>query len=166
MAWWSRLLPSKMDHSSSPASPDAAHPDLQRVTRRVFKNGNPEDREVPTPLLTPEEFFAGNDEVGSIGCNLPSVPHPNRFAQVLEGIREREDVSDIYVQVTCVDSPGEEWPFSDTIWIMTSEDPATVRSWLPDDLAPDECWQGWIKGYKYEPVEIAPGHHPVAIWYD
>lgn len=139
---------------------------LERVTERVMCNGNPEDQNVPTPLLTLEEFFEGNDEVGSIGCNLDEFPHPSEFRELLTEIEKRDDVSDIRIQITCVDSPGEEWPFSDVIWIMTSADSDKVRTWFPDRLVPDETWTGWTAGIKFENVELKSHHQPVAVWYD
>jgi hypothetical protein len=132
----------------------------------VFANGNPEDRAVATPLLSLEEFFEGNEDVGSIGCNLEKCPPPSEFYALLKEFRDRPDVSDVRVQITCVDSPGEEWPFSDTVWIITAASEDTVRSWFPDELLPDEVWTGWIDGQKYDDLDISPGHHPVAAWYD
>lgn len=139
---------------------------LKRVTQRVMRNGNPEDRSVPTPLLTIEEFFDGNNFVGSIGCNLMSEPAPDEFLTLLQEIRDRADVSDVRIQITCVDNPGKDWPFSDTIWIMTSASPEAVRQLFPDELAPDEVWEGWTDGIKFEPCAITPGHRPIAAWYD
>lgn len=139
---------------------------LERVTERVMRQGNPEQRAVPTPLLTLEEFFDGNDFVGSIGCNLMSEPEPQQFYELLQSIRSRSDVSDVRIQITCVDDPGEDWPFSDTVWVMTSADPREIGSLFPEDLAPDEVWIGWTEGVKFEEYEILSGHHPVAIWYD
>jgi hypothetical protein len=134
---------------------------LARTTERVFRQGNPELPSVPTPLLTLEEFFDGNDYTGSIGCNLEAEPEPGEFYEVLKAIRSRAEVSDVRLQITCVDHPGEDWPFSDTIWIMTSAAPEIVRTWLPEHLAPDEVWEGWLDG-EYEACSIAEGHRPVA----
>lgn len=138
---------------------------LERVTERVFRQGNPELRSTPTPLLTLEEFFDGNDAVGSIGCNLGSEPDPQQFYALLSEIRSRPDVSDVRLQITCVDHPGEDWPFSDTVWIMTSASPDTVAKWFPKELAPNETWEGWPKG-EYEPCPVQAGHRVVAAWYD
>ena len=152
-----------MENSSPPLSDPEM---LRRVTERVFVNGHPEDRKVPTPLLTLVEFFEGNREAGSIGCNLDCYPDPAEFYRLLREISERPDVSDIRMQITCVDTPGVEWPFSDTIWIMTSAGPKEVMSWFPAHLSPSECWSGWISNYRYEPVDIKIGHAPIAAWYD
>ena len=160
---WFRKLIGKEARSSDRNDQSTA---LGRVTRRVTLHGNPEAPGTPVPLLTLEEFFEGNHEVGSIGCNLPSVPAPSQFYSLLKDIRDRPDVSDVRVQITCLDAPGEEWPFSDTIWVVTSADETAVRSWFEGQLAPDEVWTGWQPNTRYEDIEIADGHLPVAIWYD
>lgn len=139
---------------------------LQRVTERVMRSGNPELRSVPTPLLTLEEFFDGNDFVGSIGCNLLSEPSPEDFYKLLVDFRNRPDVSDVRIQITCVDDPGRDWPFSDTIWIMTSARAEEVRNWFPRDLTPDATWEGWVQGMKYEACPVAEGQGIIGVWYD
>ena len=154
---WLRRLGQKTRQDATP---------LARVTERVMRNGNPEDRGVSVPLLTLDEFFCGNSEIGSIGCNLPGEPTPGDFHTLLARILEKDEVSDIRMQITCLDDPGVMWPFSDTVWIMTSATEAEVASWFPDELAPDDCWEGWQQSVKYEPVSIQTGHHPIACWYD
>ena len=139
---------------------------LERVTERVMRNGNPGQGSVATPLLTLEEFFEGNDAIGSIGCNLASEPRPAEFYDLLRVIRQRDDVSDVRVQITAVDDPGNDWPFSDTVWIMTNTSPPDVESWFPKELAPDEVWEGWPEDIEVEEVDLEPGHRPVAAWYD
>ena len=139
---------------------------LERVTERVMQAGNPEDSSVPTPLLTLEEFFEGNDETGSIGCNLQSEPEPHEFYDLLKSVRSRSEVSDVRVQITCVDAPGEQWPFSDTVWVITSADSDTVREWFPERLAPDEVWEGWNARVKYEACAVPADYNAVGVWYD
>ncbi|MCR2834592.1 hypothetical protein [Parerythrobacter lacustris] len=166
MDWLKRLFGGSHAAPILPIPSESDGDRLKAITARVFANGNPEARAVPTPLLSLEEFFEGNDDIGSIGCNLDGSPPPSQFYALFQEILDRPEVSDVRVQVTCVDSPGEEWPFSDTIWIMTTADETTVRSWFPDELMPNDCWIGWIDGQKYETINVDPGHHPVAVWYD
>jgi hypothetical protein len=172
--WLSNLL---ANSSSRPARQPLPEPELRepvsepspalvRVTKRVMRNGHPEDRRVPIPLLTLEEFFDGNDAVGSIGCNLPSEPTPAAFHALLRKLRERDDVADVLIQITCLDDPGVEWPFSDHIWFITTADQATVRNWFPNDLAPDGVSENPLLVPKYEEVSIPGGHHAVSAWFD
>ena len=99
MKWLPDLLFGKR-RSAPAAKPSPEHAALVRVTERATRNGNPEDRKGPVPLLALEECFDGNREMGSIGCNLLSAPTPGQFYDLLASLREREDGSDIRVQIT------------------------------------------------------------------
>jgi len=112
---------------------------LARVLARV---GPLDDPDHPRPLLTLEEFFEGNDDPGGV--------HDARVqAKDLEG----------------------DWPSSDSVWIIADAgtDRATVMSWFPEDLAPDE-----IEAHAdlteldepVEPYEMPPGTVAVLAWYD
>jgi hypothetical protein len=65
------------------------------------------------PVLTVDEFFEGNDDLGSIGCNLSPAPPLEVFRRVLLGIAARPDVQSVLVRVT--EDMGDEWPFSDLL---------------------------------------------------
>ncbi|XHS77838.1 hypothetical protein ACFJGW_19290 [Burkholderiaceae bacterium UC74_6] len=136
---------------------------LERITERVNRLGHPDAPETPRPLLTIDEFFDGNSEVGSIGCNLPTAPAPTQFYELLRAIAQRPEVKDVRVQITAFDVP--EWPFSDTVYIMTSASTEEVMSWFPEDLAPDEIWDGFVD-QAYEPYEVPAGSRPIACWWD
>jgi hypothetical protein len=82
---------------------------LERITERVTRLGHPDSPGVPRPLLTIDEFFEGNDVVGSIGCNLEGAPLPARFYELFKEIAKRTNVKDIRVQITMFDDPA--WPF-------------------------------------------------------
>jgi hypothetical protein len=136
---------------------------LERITERVNRSGHPDDPDTPRPLIAVEEFFVGNSEIGSIGCNLDSTPSPEQFYALFQAIAQRPDVKDIRVQVTAFDVP--EWPFSDTIYIMTSASPEEVATWFPKELKPDETWSGFAD-QSYEPYSVPIGTEPVACWWD
>ena len=114
---------------------------LERITARVNRNGDVNDFTTPRPLLTLEEFFEGNEVVGSIGCNLASTPTPAEFYAVFQRIAARPDVADVRVQVSLFDDPA--WPFSDMVWIVTSAEPQEVLGWFTDEMYPDDCSSGW-----------------------
>ena len=137
---------------------------LEKIAERVSRNGVLEDTETPAPLLELDEFFEGNDVVGSIGCNLAGPPPPPLFYELFKKIADRDDVERVVVEINAFDDP--DWPFSDTVWIITSKGKDEVASWFPEDLKPDECWVGWIEGRKYEDISIPDGMDPVACWYD
>ena len=137
---------------------------LDRITERVNRHGDVNDPATMRPLLTLAEFFDGNETAGSIGCNLSPMPTPSEFHALLSRIAAQPDVAEVRVQITTFDDP--EWPFSDTIWVITSANPATVATWFKENVRPDECWSGWTEGTVFEPCPVPPGMSPVACWWD
>lgn len=138
---------------------------LERITERVTRLGDPDDPATPRPLLTLSEFFEGNDVVGSIGCNLIPTPTPAEFYAALSAIAARPEVGDVRVQVTMFDN-RDEWPFSDTVWVMTTANPSAVASWFAGGLAPDEVNEGWVNGVTYEEYQVPAGMKPLSCWWD
>jgi hypothetical protein len=136
---------------------------LEKVTERVTRQGHPDAKGTPTPLLSLEEFFEGNDVTGSIGCNLDGSPPPSRFYELFELIAAKPEVKDIRVQITMFDDP--DWPFSDTVFIMTSASPEEVETWFSDDLKPDEISVGFARN-SYEQYMVPPGTQPICCWWD
>jgi len=136
---------------------------LDRITERVTRLGDPGFPDTPVPLLTIDEFFEGNSVIGSIGCNLEVIPSPDTFYSLFRTIAQRPEVKDIRVQITAFDVP--EWPFSDTVYIMTTASPEEVASWFPENLRPDDTWAGFVD-QEYEPYTVPDGVQPVACWWD
>lgn len=137
--------------------------DLERIAERVHRLGDPDDPQTPRPLLAIDEFFEGNTVVGSIGCNLAGEPSPEMFYAALQAIAHRPDVEDIRVQITAFDDP--DWPYSDIVYVMTSSAPEEVATWFPQELRPDETWEGFVD-QPYEPYAVPPGMKPIACWWD
>lgn len=137
---------------------------LERITERVWRNGDPNEPNTKTPALTLDEFFDGNDSVGSIGCNLEGSPHPSEIYHLLQGIEAKDGVDAVYVLVTQFDEP--EWPFSDSVRIVTAHDADTVRSWFPRRLAPDEVWEDTQEGLNQETIVVPAGKRLIAAWWD
>jgi hypothetical protein len=136
---------------------------IERITERVMRNGRPDTSGTPIPLLSIQEFFEGNEVVGSIGCNLEGAPSPCLFYELFKQFAARPEVKDIRVQITMFDDP--EWPFSDTVFVMTSAGPEEVMSWFPEELKPDEVEIGFRNG-RYEPYDLPQGAQPISCWWD
>ena len=136
---------------------------LERITERVTRLGHPDAKCTPRPLLTLAEFFEGNNELGSIGCNLLPTPEPQAFYELFRVIAQRSCVADVRVQITQFDTP--EWPFSDTVYVMTTASAEEVMEWFPGPMKPDETWQGFAE-QAYEPYMVPYGMHPIACWWD
>jgi len=136
---------------------------LDRITERVTRLGDPGLPGTPVPLLTVDEFFEGNSVVGSIGCNLEGEPSPETFYSLFQTIAQRPDVKDIRVQITAFDDPA--WPFTDTVYVMTTASPEEVANWFPEHLRPTETSAGFID-QEYEPYAVPAGVQPVTCWWD
>ena len=54
--------------------------------------------------------FDGNDDAGSIGCNLTEHPGMNVFRDVLTGLLRRSDVQAVYAQIAELDAGEDCWP--------------------------------------------------------
>ena len=127
---------------------------LERITERVSRNGDVNSEATPRPVLTLAEFFEGNNEPGTICCNLESQPTAADVYQRLKDIAARPNVADVRVVVTQFDVP--EWPFSDTVLVITSEPPEEVRKWFDEEFHLSECWTG-----EYGDVETNVEPYPV-----
>lgn len=90
------------------------------------------------PALVPiDRFFDGNDDLGSIGCNLIDHPGVERFRDILAGLLSRNDVEAVYAQISELD-PGEGcWAFTDTVYVVGAI-PFDELERLLAPLQPDE----------------------------
>jgi hypothetical protein len=112
-----------------------------------------------------EDFFNGNDDLGSIGCNLGSEQPPvTEFYGVLKNVRSRPEVQDVLVRI-CDYSDPTSWPFSDTIYIIAHTDLATVREWVAP-LLPDEVYAEWMYGKPHAAPALDSAMTPYSAWWD
>ncbi len=126
--------------------------------------GDVNDPDVPAPLVSLEEFFDGNDDGGSIWCNLPYAPSPAEVRKVLEGVRAQDDVHDVLIMVTQYDGEGS-WPFSDTVVFVTSlEDEDEIADLLGANFGPDEIYTGLPE--RCEPYTPPKGMRVTTAWWD
>ncbi len=128
--------------------------------------GDINDFSRPRPLVTLEEFFAGNDDYASIGYNLPDQPPPQEFFRLLREIRDRSDVADVRIEVKDLEDP-DGWPSTDTIWVITTANGDDVVSWLPDAVKPDDVLSGFdASEASIEAYDLPQDMNAVGIWYD
>ena len=89
-----------------------------------------------------EQFFDGNDDPASIGCNLSNHPGIDLFREIFLGIAQRADVESVYAQIAELEPDERYWPFTDTIWVageITMEDlKQTVALLDQDDVGPGD----------------------------
>ena len=118
--------------------------DLRARTRLMEEIANQKKQggELAVPL---DLFFHGNDDLGSIGCNLGDEQPPiHQFYRTLTSLRDRSEVQDIWVRITDASDPSG-WPHSDTIYVISSLPQADVEAALAQLLF-DEVSIGWMYG--------------------
>jgi hypothetical protein len=65
----------------------------------------------PLPVVSLEDFFCGDSDYGSIGCNLSNTPGPQVFFNTLKTIRDDDSVQDVLVEVNeVVEEDPQTWP--------------------------------------------------------
>ena len=109
---------------------------LERITQLVNINGDVNNPDTPRPLLSLEDFFIDNNIHGSICCNVIPEQSPQAIYHHFLKIRERNNVSDVLVEITMFDDP--DWPFR----------------------------EGWSEDTEHGWVEVPVGMHPVTCWWD
>jgi hypothetical protein len=136
-----------------------------RLIERIEAYGMPHFGD-PLPLVTLEEFFSGNDDFGSIGCNLSPLLGPRLFYEKLKEIRARPNVKDVLVEINeVVPEDSETWPFSDRVYIFTDASPDEVSRWAAT-LRPDTIEEGFANGKHRQAPDFEPGVRTYALWWD
>jgi hypothetical protein len=118
------------------------------------------------PLVTLDEFFFGNDDFGSIGCNLSPMLGPQFFYEKLKSIRSQPNVQDVLVEVTEIEEEDPAtWPFSDRVYVFTNATREDVVHWAAA-LQPDAVEQGLPKGRPDSALELKAGYQCYGLWWD
>jgi hypothetical protein len=121
---------------------------------------------VPCPVVSLEDFFEGNKDLGSIGPNLTDHPGIPKFYEVLKGIRAKDNVQDVLVEVSDIDEQFGPWPFSETVYILTSASKEEVSKWM-EPLQSDDIFEGWSsKKTPSAAPKLKDGMKVYAAWWD
>jgi hypothetical protein len=119
----------------------------------------------PEPqIISIAEFFEGNDDLGSIGCNLDQHPGVNAFRDVLTGLLRRSDVQAVYAQISELDPGEDSWPFSDTVLVVGSISADELRKAV-SSLQPDEVAAASAFGLSPS-IGERHGSPVLAVWWD
>jgi hypothetical protein len=111
------------------------------------------------------EFFDGNDDKGSIGCNLyPDHPGVEAFRDVLTGLLRRPDVEAVYAQISELDPGEESWPFTDTVLVAGKISAEDLRNAV-NSLQPDEVGDSTQFGVSPS-VAQQHGSPVLVVWWD
>jgi hypothetical protein len=119
----------------------------------------------PAPQLVPIDIFLdGNDDLGSIGCNLMDHPGIEAFRSTFARIAKRPDVEAIYAQIAELEPGEDSWPFTDTVLVVGSIAANDLASEL-SALEPDEV--GSAEDFGVTPDLLAAHTSPIlAAWWD
>ena len=113
-------------------------------------------------LVTVAEFFDGNDDLGSIGCNLTDHPGMQHFRSVLESVSARDDVDEVWMQI--YDLEEGEWPFSENVLIFGTVPESAVRQ-VCESLQPSEVSAMHMDWAPSRAGHLA-GRRYVNLWWD
>ena len=117
------------------------------------------------PVVSLEDFFEGNTDNGSIGCNL--IPHPgvDFIYDSLIKVRSHPMVQTVLIEIFEVDEALETWPFSERIYVYTSL-PVEEISKMMKPLKYDELEYGFFKGKPSSAISPKSGMNVYAFWWD
>jgi len=129
-------------------------------------NAAPKARDGEFPAVMVEEFFDGNDDLGSILCNAD--PHPGLAAvrNALLAVSSRPEVEAVMIRIQeTMEDDDEAWPYAEQALIVTDADPDEVRSWFDEALAPADVWEleDRVEGL---PAPRAAGARTLVAWWD
>ena len=113
-------------------------------------------------LVNVREFFNGNDDLGSIGCNLAQHPGLVSFRRVLEHIQALTTVNQVWLQI--YDIEEGEWPFSENVLIFGEVTTAEVAK-IATEIEPSEVNEmrmDWIPSRD----STLTGLRYVNLWWD
>jgi hypothetical protein len=135
--------------------------DRERLVAKIVAQG----ARAGDVVVSLEDLFNGNNDPGSIGCNLGAdQPTMLQFFVLLRVIRDKQEVQDVLVRVCEFDSPAS-WPYSDTVYILTSAQLDEVQQWV-SPLKPDEVHGEWMYGAPPNAPELSTGIKPYSVWWD
>lgn len=118
----------------------------------------------PEPQIVPiDVFFDGNDDLGSIGCNLLEHPGIEAFRATFARIAARADVESIYAQIAELDPGEDSWPFTDTVLVFGTISPEDLAAELAA-LEPDEV--GTAEEFDMPPTSHGQAAPALVAWWD
>ncbi len=137
--------------------------DREKLIAKIETQGPPSGtHEIVVSL---EDFFTGNNDPGSIGCNLGEKQPPiSEFFRVLRTIRSKPNVQDVLVRIYDYNDPTS-WPYTDTVYIISSATSKEIEEWVAP-LMPDEVHGAWMYGKPAAAPEPKAGMISYSVWWD
>ena len=111
-----------------------------------------------------EDFFDGNEDVGSIGVNIyPNPPSLKEFYDTLKEIKKGVKTQDLLIRIADIDDT--EWFFTDTIYISGDYTLAEIKKMFKQ-LKPDEIYEGMMYDEPSNIPQLNPNSKAYSIWCD
>lgn len=117
------------------------------------------------PIVSLEDFFEENDDIGSIGCNILEHPGVEKFYSILKEIRNKINVQDVLVEIMEYDGVDNTWPFSERIYILTKEEKSEISIWTKE-LQVDGIGEGYMYGEPKAAPKLEEGYLVYSLWWD
>ena len=129
------------------------------LLNKIRKAGFPE-KEV---VVSVDEFFDGNEDIGSIGCNIfPDPPSLGDFYEILKKIELAEKTKTLAIRIA--DVYDADWFYTDAVYVIGDYNKREINQ-LFEPLKPDEVYEGLMYG---SPANF-PGTNngkSYSIWWD
>ena len=88
-----------------------------------------------TIAVTLDEFFEGNDDIGSLACNLDPHPGMESLYYYLTRFANDNEV-EVYVEIYEMDEDDDEiWPYSERVYLIGDIERDAIEGLLADVLA-------------------------------
>jgi hypothetical protein len=139
---------------------------LTDLLAEIERQGGYDSGAGPEPVVSLELFFEGNNDPGSIGCNLNRHPGVQTFFTVLRDLRERPDVHDVQIGISEV-LGDNQWPFSDHVYVITSassDDLLRLTAALRSE--PEVSYGWWNDVEPAKPIPAPEGMRLQTLWWD
>ena len=132
------------------------------IWRQVLEQGWTPDagEEATVPVVSVDDFFTGNDDTGSIACNvagMPGEPDHATFRATLTALASRPGVR--VLLALDPEDDRESWPTCNMVFVLADATEDQVRAWTAD-LKPDDI----TEGYACEPARRPPDEPSVRVW--
>ncbi|HSC20187.1 MAG TPA: hypothetical protein VLC07_00480, partial [Solirubrobacterales bacterium] len=95
-------------------------------------------------------------------------PGPSAFYELFKRVRDQDEVQDVLVAIREIedDADGRQWPWSDTVYILTQASREEVAKWLEGPLHPDDLSEGYGDRKPLAAPELTDGARVFAAWWD
>ncbi|NJO32828.1 MAG: hypothetical protein HC869_06490 [Rhodospirillales bacterium] len=135
--------------------------EFERIAMAAVERG---EYALPLVLVPYELFFEGNDDVGSIACNVEVHQGVAWYYAAFKRIASDSTVAAIYVEITDVgevEDDNDSWPFSDKVHVVTKASDKQIEAWR-QELQADEVGLA----DEADGVEVPKGYQVQVFWWD